>query len=142
MFYSMVKVESAGGVVLNNQGLILVVSQPGKSWSLPKGRVEKGESRIAAARREIFEETGLKNLKLVKELGHYKRFGGTDTGKKELKTIFMFLFKTSQKMLKSKDLANKQAKWVPKEQVTKLLTYKKDKEFFKRILENWRLIYA
>ena len=52
----MKKTESAGGVVKNKEGKILVVSQRGTSWSLPKGHIEQGEDALQASRREIQEE--------------------------------------------------------------------------------------
>ena len=64
----MKKTESAGGVVLNTKGEVLVVSQHGTSWSLPKGHLDEGESELAAARREIREESGVCELKLLKKL--------------------------------------------------------------------------
>jgi len=63
----MKKTESSGGIV-ESDGLILVVNQFGTSWSLPKGHIERGENRIDAAKREICEESGIKNLKLIKSL--------------------------------------------------------------------------
>lgn len=65
----MIKTISAGGVVLNSQGEVLVVSQHGTSWSLPKGHVEEGENLMAAALREIQEEAGVANLEYIRELG-------------------------------------------------------------------------
>ena len=50
--------QSAGGVVLNKKGEVLVVSQRGTSWSLPKGHIDKGEDALGAAKREIYEESG------------------------------------------------------------------------------------
>lgn len=51
---------SAGGVVANRQGLILVVAQQnGRSWSLPKGHIDEGEDAETAAIREIEEESGI-----------------------------------------------------------------------------------
>src|ERR1700755_3050812 len=58
----MIHTESAGGVVLNGAGQVLVVTQKGTSWSLPKGHVEDGEDALAAARREIHEEAGVTQL--------------------------------------------------------------------------------
>ena len=35
--------KTAGGIVVNPNGDVLVVSQHGDSWSLPKGHLEDGE---------------------------------------------------------------------------------------------------
>src|SRR3989344_3506314 len=65
--------ESAGGIIIGPDRRVVVVEQHGNSWTFPKGGVEKGETRFSAARREIAEETGIKNLELVRELGSYVR---------------------------------------------------------------------
>jgi 8-oxo-dGTP diphosphatase len=53
------QVEAAGGVV-ERDGLIAVVHRPRyDDWSLPKGKLEAGESFEQAALREVEEETGL-----------------------------------------------------------------------------------
>jgi len=127
--------KSAGGVVENREGKILVVNQKGTSWSLPKGHIYEGENAIDAAKREIYEESGITDLELIEELGTYKRYkigknGGED--KSELKTITMFRFRTNQDSLKPVDPENPEAKWVQRSKVTNLLTHPKDKKFFKR----------
>lgn len=130
--------ESAGGVVLNKKGEVLVVNQQGNSWSLPKGGIEKGEAVLEAAKREIYEESGIKKLEYIKELGVYQRHPMAKDPKKEIKTkikkIHIFLFKTRQEKLDPKDPHNPEAKWMAKENVADLLTHHKDKEFFKGIL--------
>jgi len=130
------KTESAGGVVINKDGDVLVVSQHGTSWSLPKGHIDEGEDALQAARREVKEESGVSELSLIKPLGSYKRFRiGKDAGedKTEFKTIHMFLFKTDEDVLAPSDPHNPEARWVKKEDVTGLLTHPKDKEFFQKI---------
>lgn len=129
--------RSAGGVVINNDGRILVVNQHGKTWSLPKGHIEEGEKELDAAKREIYEESGIKDLKLIKSLGSYQRHKLAKDGREdesELKTITMFLFRTSENALKPIDPENPEARWVEKSSVTNLLTHSKDKEFFLGIL--------
>jgi len=128
---------SAGGVVLNSKGEVLVVSQHGTSWSLPKGHLDEGESELAAAEREIREESGVAELKLIKKLGTYERYkigrdGGED--RSELKSIAMFLFSTKENKLCPTDPTNPEALWVKPPQVAPILTHPKDKEFFLRIL--------
>jgi 8-oxo-dGTP pyrophosphatase MutT (NUDIX family) len=136
----MKKTETAGGVVLNKAGQVLVVSQHGTSWSLPKGHIEKGENQRQAAEREIYEETGVNHLVFKKELGSYERYriGLKDKDdKSELKKIHMFLFETEQNDLKPIDPHNPEAKWVSKEKVEELLTHPKDKAFYKSIMSKF-----
>ena len=128
---------TAGGVVLNENNDVLLVSQHGTSWSLPKGHIDFGEEKLEAAIREIYEESGVTDLELIKELGVYQRYMiGVDSkeDKSELKTIYMFLFKTRQYELKPIDPENPEARWIKKEFVADMLTHEKDKEFFRNIL--------
>jgi ADP-ribose pyrophosphatase YjhB (NUDIX family) len=130
--------KSAGGVVLNRKKQVLVVNQRGNAWSLPKGHVENDESVKETAKREIYEESGIGELKFIKELGEYNRYriskdGGDDES--EMKTIFMFLFSTDQEALEPKDPDNPEARWIDKDKVAELLTHKKDKEFFLKIID-------
>lgn len=57
-------IEAAGGIVSKPNGDILFIKRLGK-WDLPKGKMEKGESREESAVREIEEETGLQNVELL-----------------------------------------------------------------------------
>lgn len=137
MSNKVIKTQSAGGVVLNANGLILVVNQTGTAWSLPKGHINKNEDTLDAAKREIYEESGINQLELLSALGSYQRYkvaldGGDDTS--EHKTIFMFLFTTSQSILNPIDPENPEARWVDKHKVADLLTHHKDKEFFLSII--------
>lgn len=128
--------HSAGGVVLNNKKEVLVVSQHGTSWSLPKGHIDEGENSLEAAKREIYEESGIRELIFIKDLGTYQRYkiakdGGDDMS--ELKNITMYLFETTQTELAPVDNENPEAAWIKKEDVANLLTHEKDKAFFKSV---------
>ncbi len=59
-------IEAAGGVVYNQKGEILLIFRL-KTWDLPKGKIDAGETPEVAAVREIQEETGLN----VVELGDF-----------------------------------------------------------------------
>jgi len=57
------KVDCVGAIVTDGDGRLLLI-QRGKEpalgcWSVPGGRVERGESLPAATAREVLEETGL-----------------------------------------------------------------------------------
>lgn len=131
------KTISAGGVVVGPDGRVVVVSQNGNSWSLPKGHIDAGENALQAAQREIQEETGITELELVGELGEYQRYriatGGQGQDLSEMKTIVLFHFKTGQAELKPIDPANPEARWVAKDDVAKLLTAPEDGAFFEKI---------
>jgi len=127
---------SAGGVVINPQGQILLVNQRGTSWSLPKGHVEAGEDPLETAQREIMEESGVVALGLLQVLGAYGRYkigknGGED--KNEWKVILIFLFKTKHNDLHPKDPLNPEARWVHPDKVENLLTHPQDKAFYQSI---------
>ncbi|MDR1122754.1 MAG: NUDIX domain-containing protein [Endomicrobium sp.] len=66
----MLKEISCGAVVYKmTQGnvpiFLLVNSKRSDRWGFPKGHIEDGESEIETAKREIFEETGIKSVKFV-----------------------------------------------------------------------------
>jgi 8-oxo-dGTP pyrophosphatase MutT (NUDIX family) len=56
--------RAAGAVVFrrSDRGIRLLVLRAYKNWDFPKGLVEPGESELAAAKREVLEETGLADL--------------------------------------------------------------------------------
>jgi len=65
---------TSGGIVFRrnpkNQALELLLIQDAKNrWTIPKGHVEPGEEPKVTAEREIQEETGLKDVKVMSWLG-------------------------------------------------------------------------
>ena len=60
-------IEAAGGIVQNENKDLLFIFRRGK-WDLPKGKIENDETPEICAAREIEEETGVKNLKRMKQL--------------------------------------------------------------------------
>ncbi|MCX7833383.1 MAG: NUDIX domain-containing protein [Ignavibacteria bacterium] len=77
----MAKEYSAGIITYyrdENDGQIkfLIIKHRKGHWSFPKGHIEDGEDIKSAAIREVEEETGLKNIKILGEdiNGNYKEF--------------------------------------------------------------------
>jgi 8-oxo-dGTP diphosphatase len=62
------QVQAAGGVVVRPDGRIAVIHRPRyDDWSLPKGKLEDGESFETGALREVEEETGIRG-RILEEL--------------------------------------------------------------------------
>ncbi|MFC4721486.1 NUDIX hydrolase [Geojedonia litorea] len=87
------KVVAGGGKVFNEKGEILFIYRNDK-WDLPKGKIERKESIEETAIREVEEETGVKNLEIVKPLDTtyhiFKR-----NGRHKIKITYWFEMKTS-----------------------------------------------
>ena len=60
-----------GIVLLNKDNQVFVGKRkdnPGNKWQMPQGGVNKGEDFISAMRRELEEETSIKNIEVIKEI--------------------------------------------------------------------------
>ena len=60
-----------GIIVLNDKNQVFVGKRkdnPGDKWQMPQGGVDKGEDFVTAMRRELIEETSIKNIKILKEI--------------------------------------------------------------------------
>ena len=133
-------VECAGAIVFNNKKEIAIVNQNHDSWSLPKGHIDQGESKLEAAKRELYEETGIKNANFIHPIGNYGRYRiGLDgeNDKSEYKTIYMFLFSSDQIILQPIDPNNPEARWIEYNKVQKYLTHPKDNEFYTNSIPLW-----
>ena len=72
-----------------------------RSWQMPQGGIDKGEEPIAAARRELWEETNVRSIELIAELPHWLkydlpdgargRFGGRYRGQTQKWFLFRFV---------------------------------------------------
>ncbi len=85
-------VVAGGGKVYNKNGDILFIYRNDK-WDLPKGKIEKKETIEETAIREVEEETGVKQLEIVKPLDTtyhiFKR-----NGKHKIKVTYWFEMKS------------------------------------------------
>ena len=63
--------NGVGIVVLNKENKVFVgrrIDNQNNYWQMPQGGVNKGEEYLSAAYRELEEETGIRNVKLLKEI--------------------------------------------------------------------------
>ncbi len=92
--------HSAGAVIYrieDDQLKFLILKYGLGHWDFPKGNVEKGESEIETVKREIEEETGIKDIEIIdgfkESVSYYYRMHG----KLIYKTVNYYLAKTQQK---------------------------------------------
>ncbi len=69
-----VREPTSGGIVFRREGKakevqILLIQDAKNRWTIPKGHIEEGESARQTAEREIKEETGLQEMKVMGWLG-------------------------------------------------------------------------
>ena len=59
--------RSAGAVVFRDtpEGRLYLLLQNGGRWDFPKGGVEKGETELETVMREVEEETGLREIRIL-----------------------------------------------------------------------------
>ncbi len=125
--------KSAGGIIFNETNDVLLVQEFGEYWGLPRGHLEEGEDALQAARREIFEETGITDLTKIADLGSYTRSTFDQTGKpnyRELKHITVFAFTTTQTKLQPRDKAITAAGWFDPVEAESMFINDEDLTFF------------
>ncbi|MCS7203826.1 MAG: NUDIX hydrolase [Thermodesulfovibrio sp.] len=139
----MKRVFSAGGVVYKcekDQLKILIIATKDKTvWSFPKGLIEEGEDEKEAALREIKEETGIEG-RVVEKLGEVSYWFVME-GQKYYKTVKYFLVEyVGGEVEPSWEIDD--VKWFSAEEVMERLSYRSDKEIFKKAIEKIHGIYT
>ena len=140
----MPKEKSAGAVIFrteNGKPYYLLLRYYSGHWEFAKGHIEKGESNEETVRREIEEETGIKEIKIIPGFKEYVKYffrasyDLVDEEKKKAPWIFklvvFYLVQTKETEVKiSKE--HKDFIWLPFEDALKKLTYKNAKEILKK----------
>jgi 8-oxo-dGTP diphosphatase len=118
----MSEVKAAGGVVVRPDGKVALVHRPKyDDWSLPKGKLDPGETWEEAALREVEEETGLR-CRLVRELPSTEYEA---SGRPKLVRYW------EMEPLEGEFAPNHEVdelRWLPPEEATSLLSYEHDRE--------------
>jgi 8-oxo-dGTP pyrophosphatase MutT (NUDIX family) len=115
-------VEAAGGVVVRDGQVALVHRPRYDDWTLPKGKLDPGESVEHAAIREVEEETGLR-ARLVRELPStsYEVSGRP-------KIVRYWLMEVEDEGTFVPNEETDELRWVPLDEARGLLTYVRDRE--------------
>ena len=130
-----------GIIVLNKKNEIFVGKRkdnPGDKWQMPQGGVDEGEDYVTAMKRELLEETGIKNIKIVKEIEKIYQYElpenlvgiiwkGKYRGQKQKWFIIRFLGEEKEIDLNTKHAEFVDWKWIePKLLPEVIVNFKKD----------------
>ena len=120
----MSEVKAAGGVVVDGDGRVAVVHRPRyDDWSLPKGKLDKGEDFEQAALREVEEETGLQ-VELGPPLGETRYVDP----KGRPKLVRYWEMRPLNKGEFEPNDETDELRWVTPEEAAGLLSYDRDRE--------------
>ena len=115
-----------GIIVLNDKNEVFVGKRkdnPGDKWQMPQGGVDKGEDYLTAMKRELIEETSIKNIKILKQIENTYEYEmpknligiiwkGKYRGQKQKWFVTRFLGKDSEINLNTKHQEFIDWKWI------------------------------
>tara|TARA_B100001029_G_C15034847_1_gene439442 strand:+ start:1074 stop:1544 length:471 start_codon:yes stop_codon:yes gene_type:complete len=138
-----------GIVVLNKNNKVFVgkrIDNPNNKWQMPQGGVNKNESLVKAMKRELFEETGIKNIKIEKELDYWLTYNlpknligiiwkGKFKGQKQKWFIVRFLGEDNEINLKAGKPEFFEWKWIEIDELPNVIVDFKKNVYEKILLE-------
>ena len=146
--------KGVGIIVLNKENKVFVakrIDNPKNFWQMPQGGVDNGEDYLTAAYRELEEETGIKQIKLIQEIDGMITYElpkhllgiiwkGRFKGQKQKWFLMRYLGKDEEINIKTDKPEFLEWKWVDIDKITevvvdfKLHVYKELKEKVKKII--------
>ncbi len=133
--------SGVGIIVLNKENKVFVGKRkdnPTDKWQMPQGGVDEGETYVTAMKRELLEETSIKNIEIIKEIEKIYQYElpknlvgiiwkGKYKGQKQKWFITRFLGEENEINLNSKHAEFIDWKWIePKLLPEVIVDFKKD----------------
>ncbi|OGZ19023.1 MAG: hypothetical protein A2175_01705 [Candidatus Nealsonbacteria bacterium RBG_13_42_11] len=132
--------KSAGAVIFrkeDNKPFFLLLHYPSDTkslkgyWDFPKGHIEKGEKELDTVKREVEEETGLKDIDFIERFKETIKYFFRWGGKNILKFVTFYLAETDKKEVRISE-EHTEFKWLPYEEAIERLSHKNAKEILRK----------
>ena len=144
-----------GAIVLNSENKVFVGKRkdnPIDKWQMPQGGVNKNEGFLNAMKRELNEETSIKNIEIIKELNDWFEYElpknllgiiwkGKFRGQKQKWFVVRFTGEESEINLKTEHPEFIEWKWVEMDELPKIIVDFKKDVYEKLLLELKKFIY-
>tara|TARA_B100000902_G_scaffold279196_1_gene265061 strand:- start:364 stop:834 length:471 start_codon:yes stop_codon:yes gene_type:complete len=138
-----------GVIVLNDENKVFVGKRkdnPVDKWQMPQGGVDKNENFLSAMKRELYEETSIKSIKVLKELDGLFEYElpqnllgiiwkGRFRGQKQKWFIVKFVGKENEINLKTKHPEFIEWKWIKMDELPKVIVDFKKNVYEKLLIE-------
>ena len=127
--------QGVGIIVLNQNNQVFVAKRkdnPIDKWQMPQGGVNDGEKLIDAMKRELEEETGIKNIEIVEEIEGWSEYElpnnllgkiwkGKYRGQKQKWFLMRFNGEDNEINIKTKNPEFLDWKWIEIDQLTEVV---------------------
>jgi len=130
--------QSAGGVIIHDNQVLLIYSPSRNSYGFPKGTIDKGETKEVAALREVKEETGY-NAEILDFLSEYTFDFDWKDRSRYRKTVSYYLMSLTDTedpqtdLQEGEDFVNM---WLPTDEAEQILTFDDAKAVLKLAIKN------
>ena len=135
--------NGVGVIVLNNENKVFVGKRkdnPVDRWQMPQGGVDIGETYLSAMKRELYEETSIKSIKILKEINGFFEYElpknlvgiiwkGKFRGQKQKWFITRFIGNENEINLQTKNPEFIEWKWIIPDELPKTIVDFKKKMY-------------
>ena len=117
----------ASGVVVyylaqDEPHFLLIRSRRDRSWGFPKGHLIEGEDLLSGAMRELWEETGIRQVTLVPRFTEHITYRVNRAGRFRQKTVTYFLGRVETSAVRLSE-EHSEHRWAVVEDARKTLTF-------------------